>query len=88
MAISQLEYEVRCASGYTLTNSGAGINLTMPTQCSHATETISWCVSSGVLGRYSAANCTGTDQQFVSSVSSATPFSVVADAGDLPQVSL
>jgi Tfp pilus assembly protein PilW len=86
LAISRIEYEARCASAYSLAQSGAGINLTMPSECSHASGTISWCVESGVLIRYVAANCAGSGESFVSSVTSPTPFSVVSASGDLPSL--
>lgn len=86
VAVGRLEYEVRCASTVGLLSSGAGIALSLPGQCPHATGSVSWCVVSGVLTRYAASSCTGTGQAFVTSITSATPFSCVSTVGDLPQV--
>jgi len=52
------------------------VALVMQAQCSHATGNVSWCVTSGVLTRYTASTCTGTGMAYVKAVTSATPFSV------------
>ena len=77
LALDRLEYDARCATSATLVGSGAGVSLSLPSQCSHATGTVTWCVTGGVLTRYTVASCTGSGQTFVSSVTSATPFSLL-----------
>ena len=37
VALDRLDYEARCASTATLVSSGAGVTLTLPSQCTHAT---------------------------------------------------
>ena len=90
VALDRLEYEVRCSSGATISGSGSTVLLTLPSQCSHATGSYTWCVVSGALIRYSGTACSGTGQTFISSVTSATPFSLLTTSGYLPrlQVSL
>ena len=93
LALDRLEYEARCATSATLVGSGAGVSLSLPSQCSHATGTVTWCVTGGMFTRYTAASCTGAGQNFVGSVTSTTPFSLLTGAtgaGILPrlQVSL
>ena len=91
-AFDRLEYEVRCASSATLVGGGAGVALTLPSQCPHATGNVAWCVTGGSLERLAGAtDCvTGTAETFVTSVTSATPFACLTASGDLPrlQVSL
>jgi Tfp pilus assembly protein PilW len=86
VAFDRLDYEVRCASRATLLSSGAGVTLTLPSQCSHATGTTTWCVSSGSLMRYSGASCSGSGQTLITGVSSTAPFSCVAPVGVYPGV--
>lgn len=86
VALDRLEYETRCASQATLLASGAGVTLTLPSQCSHATGTYSWCVASGDLVRYSGTACSGSGETLANDVTSATPFSCVATVGDYPQL--
>jgi prepilin-type N-terminal cleavage/methylation domain-containing protein len=89
LALDRLEYEARCATSATLVSAGAGVSLSLPSQCSHATGTVTWCVASGVFTRFTAASCTGTGQAYVSSVTSATPFSLLTaatGAGILPRL--
>jgi type II secretory pathway pseudopilin PulG len=81
LAIDRLEYEARCASSVTSLSSGAGVSLVLPSQCSHATGNVSWCVTSGVLTRYAASTCTGTGTAYVRSVTSATPFTITWATG-------
>src|SRR5689334_3031640 len=52
VALDRLEFEARCSSSASILNSGAGVALTLPSQCPHGTGNITWCVSSGVLTRY------------------------------------
>ena len=54
----------------------------------HATGTVTWCVNSGVLMRYTAASCSGSGQIFVRYLTSATPFSLNTVTGDLPQLAI
>ena len=75
VALDRLDYEARCASQATLVSGGAGVTLTLPSQCAHATGTVTWCVSSGSLIRYSGSACSGSGQTLATSVTSATPFS-------------
>ena len=62
IALSRIEYEGRCATSATIVGSGAGVSFSLPAQCTNAVGTVTWCVTSGVLKRYSAATCTGTSQ--------------------------
>jgi prepilin-type N-terminal cleavage/methylation domain-containing protein len=86
LAVNRLEFEARCSATYSLLGSGTGIALTMNSQCSHATGTISWCVASGALSRYATADCTGTRHIFIRNVTSSAPFSVLTASGDLPRL--
>jgi prepilin-type N-terminal cleavage/methylation domain-containing protein len=86
LALDRLEYEARCSSYAASVNSGAGVTLALPSQCSHATGTVTWCVSSGVLARYAGSTCSGSGTPYVSSVTSATPFSLQWSTGDLPRL--
>lgn len=91
LGLERLQYEARCASGAGLIGGGtgpsAGVVLTLPPICSHASGTITWCVSGGVLRRYAAAACTGASRPFVSAVTSTAPFSLPpAGSGSLPQL--
>jgi len=89
IALDRLEFDVRCASGAALLSSGAGVHLTLPTQCTHATGNLTWCVISGVLWRSSGSVCAASGQSYISHVTSATPFSLPAAAsGDLPQLAV
>jgi type II secretory pathway pseudopilin PulG len=88
VAIDRLEFEVRCASGATVGGSGANVVLTLPSECSHATGTYTWCVANGTLWRYSGSACTGSGQGFAANVTTATPFSLVATSGLLPQLQI
>jgi prepilin-type N-terminal cleavage/methylation domain-containing protein len=86
LAISRLEYEARCASGGVVLDSGTGVSLTLPSTCSNASGTVSWCVASGVLTRYPTNSCTGTGQPFADSVTSASFSIPTAATGELPQL--
>jgi prepilin-type N-terminal cleavage/methylation domain-containing protein len=86
LALDRLEYETRCASAATRVSSGAGVTLTLPSQCPHATGTITWCVTSHSLVRYSGSACSGTGQTLASNITSATPFSCISTVGDYPQL--
>ena len=44
----------------TLVSGGAGVTLTLPFQCPNATGTVTWCVTSGSLVRYSGSACSGS----------------------------
>ena len=91
LALNRLEYEARCATSATLVGSGAGVTLSLPGQCSHATGTVTWCVTAGVFTRYTAASCAGAGQPYVASVTSATPFSLLtgaSGAGVLPRLAV
>jgi Tfp pilus assembly protein PilW len=91
LGLERLQYEARCASGATMVGGGSGpstgVVLSLPAICSHASGTITWCVSAGVLRRYAGSACTGASLPFVSAVTSATPFSLApAVSGSLPQL--
>lgn len=89
-AFDRLEYEVRCTSTATLVGGGAGVALSIPSQCPHATGDVAWCVSGTVLERRAGGtDCsTGTVQPFVSDVTSATPFACLTAPGDLPRLQI
>jgi type II secretory pathway pseudopilin PulG len=91
VAVDRLEYELRCASGATVPNGtspASSVTLSLPTQCTHATGQYTWCVSSGTLTRYAAADCTGSGQIFATGVTTATPFTLLATSGYLPRLQL
>jgi prepilin-type N-terminal cleavage/methylation domain-containing protein len=90
IALDRLEFEARCASNATLLNSGAGIALTMPSQCPHATGNVAWCVSSGVLTRYSGSStCSGASSYpYVNSITTPTPFSLLWGTSNLPRLQI
>jgi Tfp pilus assembly protein PilW len=89
LAVDRLEYEGRCATSATLVDSGAGVSFALPAQCSHATGTVTWCVASGVLERFTSATCSGSGEAFVSGVTSDTPFSLpTTPSGDLPSLAI
>lgn len=85
LSLDRLDFEARCASTAALVSSGAGVTLTLPSQCPHASGSITWCVANGTLTRYVGTSCTGTTyQRFVGNVTSAHPFSCVSTVGDYP----
>lgn len=86
LALDRIEYEGRCATSSTIVNSGAGVTFSLPAQCTHATGTVTWCVVSGVLKRFTTASCSGTGMVFVGYLTSATPFSLHTVTGNLPQL--
>ena len=87
IALDRLEFEARCASYASILNSGAGVTLTMPSQCPHATGNVAWCVTSGVLTRYAGSTtCSGTGMSYVSSVTTPTPFSLLWGSSNLPRL--
>jgi prepilin-type N-terminal cleavage/methylation domain-containing protein len=86
IALGRLEYEGRCGSSATILNGGAGVSFTLPTVCSHVSPAVAWCVSGGVLTRYLATSCAGTGTPYASSITSATPFSLQSNTGDLTEV--
>ena len=89
MALDRFEFEARCASYAAVINGGAGVTLTMPTQCPHATGTISWCVSSGVLTRYAgSSDCSGTGIRYIDSITTPTPFSLLWGTSNLPRLQI
>lgn len=93
LAFDRLEYDARCATNATLQSAGAGVHLTFPTTwtCAHATGDVTWCVSSGSLVRIVGTSCAGAGQTYITSVTSATPFSCYAPTGTnapLPQLDI
>jgi prepilin-type N-terminal cleavage/methylation domain-containing protein len=88
IALDRLEYEGRCATSASLVGSGAGVTFTMPSQCSNASGTVTWCVTGAILERFSGAACSGTGTIFVRNVTSATPFSIITASGDLPRLAI
>jgi prepilin-type N-terminal cleavage/methylation domain-containing protein len=89
VALDRLEYEGRCATSAALVSSGAGVTLTLPSQCTNASGTVTWCVTGGVLERFPSATCSGTSGVvYVRNVSSTTPFSLITASGNLPQLAI
>jgi Tfp pilus assembly protein PilV len=88
VALSRLEYEARCSSSAALVSSGAGVTLTIPSNCPHATGTFTWCVTSGSLIRYTSSTCSGTSQTIASDVTTARPFSCVTSVGNYPRLQI
>jgi Tfp pilus assembly protein PilW len=86
LALDRLEFEARCTSQATLVSSGAGVTLTLPSQCPHASGTATYCVTGGSLIRYPAAGCSGSGETLASDITSATPFCISAATGDYPQL--
>jgi Tfp pilus assembly protein PilW len=87
VALSRIEYEARCASSAALVSSGAGVTLTIPSNCPHANGTFTWCVTSGSLIRYTSSSCSGaTSQTIATNVTSATPFSCLTTTGTYPRL--
>ncbi|MFL5910058.1 MAG: PilW family protein [Gaiellaceae bacterium] len=87
IAFDRLEYDTRCASVASILSSGAGVALTLPSQCDHASGSVVWCISSGSLLRISGTTCTGSAQTFVKDVTSATPFACYTPvSGTTPQL--
>jgi prepilin-type N-terminal cleavage/methylation domain-containing protein len=87
VAFDRLEYDARCASTATILSSGAGVALSLPAQCAHATGNVAWCVNSGLLVRLTGTTCSGTAQTYVDSVTSATPFACYSPVtGSTPQL--
>ncbi|HZD87276.1 MAG TPA: hypothetical protein VE088_04655 [Gaiellaceae bacterium] len=86
LAFDRLEFETRCASTATLVSSGAGVTLVLPSSCSHATGTYTWCVTGGALIRYAGSACSGTSETFIQSVTTPTPFSCVTAAAQYPRL--
>jgi prepilin-type N-terminal cleavage/methylation domain-containing protein len=88
IALDRLDYEGRCATSASLISSGAGVTLTLPSRCSNASGTVTWCVTGGILERFPSATCSGTAQIYVRNVTSATPFSLITASGDLPRLAI
>jgi len=86
LALNRLEYEGRCATSATVGSSGATVSFSLPSECSHATGTVTWCVSGGVMTRYASSSCTGSGQIFSRYLTSATPFSLYTVTGNLPEL--
>lgn len=86
VALDRLDYEARCASRAVLVSGGAGVTLTLPTVCAHATGIVTWCVTGGSLVRYAGSACSGSGRTLTTNVTSATPFSCVAPVGVYPAV--
>lgn len=87
LALDRLQFEARCASAATAFPDGTGVTLTLPASCSHATGSVTWCLSSGTLMRYPGSTCSGSGIPFVSSVTSAS-FAVATSTGDLPRLQM
>ena len=93
VAFDRLEYDARCASSASIQSSGAGVQLTFPTQtvpCAHTTGTnVTWCVNSGSLVRIAGTGCATAGSTYISNVTSATPFACYTIPGitnPLPQL--
>jgi prepilin-type N-terminal cleavage/methylation domain-containing protein len=88
-AFDRLEYDARCASTAALQSSGAGVYLSIPSRCDHASGTVTWCVSSGSLIRNTGTTCSATTHRltYIGSVTSSTPFSCYSPvSGATPQL--
>jgi prepilin-type N-terminal cleavage/methylation domain-containing protein len=91
LSLDKLDYEARCASTATLVSGGAGVTLTFLPTCSHVAgaATVTWCVTGGVLTRFTGAACSGTGTPYARSITSPTPFSLPAPvSGSLPQLQI
>lgn len=86
IGLDRLDYEARCASKAVLVSGGAGVTLTLPSQCTHATGTVTWCVTGGSLVRYAGSACSGSGLTLTTNVTSTTPFSCVAPVGTYPSL--
>lgn len=91
VAFDRLEYDARCAQSATLLGKSdsvaQGVLLSIPSWCSHSTGNVSWCVNSGNLVRIAGTSCSTTGLPYISSVTSATPFSCYSvTAGSLPEL--
>lgn len=88
-AVSRLEYELRCASGATVSADQTSVTLSLPSECPHtSTGDYTWCVSGTLLTRTPGDSCTATGQVFATDVTSAAPFTLVTATGDLPRLQL
>jgi prepilin-type N-terminal cleavage/methylation domain-containing protein len=88
ISLDRLEYETRCASSAALVSSGAGVKLTLPGQCTNASGTVTWCVTSGSLVRYAASSCSGSSQTLAKNITSAHPFACLTTVGDYPRLQI
>ena len=93
VAFDRLEYDARCASNGTLLgksgSNAQGVYLTLPSQCSHASGNVSWCVNGSNLVRISGTTCSTAGLTYVGSVTSSTPFSCYTPVtGSLPQLKI
>ena len=89
VAFDRLEYDARCASTASLLSSGAGVYLSLPSQCDHASGTVTWCVDGGSLKRSTGTTCADTTHRlvYVTDVTSSTPFSCYSPvSGSTPQL--
>ncbi|MGH2999332.1 MAG: PulJ/GspJ family protein [Gaiellaceae bacterium] len=75
VAFGRLEFDARCASQATLLSSGQGVYLQLPTQCSHSTGDVTWCVNGDALERIAGTSCASSGTTLVANVTSAAPFS-------------
>lgn len=87
-AIDRLEYEARCASGATVSGSGSTVLFTLPSQCTHASGSYTWCVSGTSLTRTLGSTCSASGQVFATGVSTATPFTLLTSTGLLPRLQI
>ena len=94
VTLDRLDYEARCASQASNVTSSGGtqMTLTFPSQCTHqgsGVTTVTWCVSSGSLIRYSGSTCTGTGLTLASKiVATSTHYFTCVTSGSLAQVSV
>jgi len=86
VALDRLEYEARCATGATAFGNQAGVTLTLPSQCTNAAGTVTWCVYHGSLMRYVGSSCSGTGEVFVTGVTGQTFSTPPPGSGDLPEL--
>jgi prepilin-type N-terminal cleavage/methylation domain-containing protein len=88
VALNRLEFEARCASAAALVSGGAGVTLTLPSQCTHAAGTFTWCSSGGALTRHSGSSCSGSGEVFASDVTSTQTFSCLTPVGQVPRLQI
>lgn len=93
VAFDRLEYDARCAGNATLLGKNGsvaqGVYLTIPSQCSHSSGNVTWCVNSGDLVRIVGTTCSTAGLSYVASVTSAAPFSCNTPVtGSIPQLKI
>jgi prepilin-type N-terminal cleavage/methylation domain-containing protein len=88
VAVTRLEYEVRCASGATVTGGGSTVTVSLRSECIHGTGDYTWCVSGAKLYRTAGDSCLTTGQVMASTVTTPTPFTLLTATGYLPRLQI